>query len=220
MAHFDKSFNDFWAELALNNEKSWFDKNRKRYEADVKKPWEAFISDVLAGVREFDDVDELPVNKFVSRINRDIRFSNDKTPYNTHVWAAIAAHGKKTMLPGYYLRLGVDGIWIGGGMHHPDKDALVKIRRGLVKDAASLHKAMNAVEFKKRWKGLEGEKNKVLPPEFKEPAKDEPLIANKGWYYMSEYGVDKLLRDDFLKFTLDHLRAGAPVNAWFKTALN
>lgn len=220
MSYFSNSFNDFWAELALNNEKSWFDANRKRYISDVKKPWEAFMTDLIEGVRQFDDINELPVTKFVSRINRDIRFSNDKTPYSSHVWAAIAKDGKKTMLPGYYIHLGVEGMYVGGGMHHPDKEALLAIRRALVKDAASFRTEIEKPDFKSKYSEIKGDKNKVLPAEFKNPAKDEPLIAHKSWYYMAHYDdVDTILRDDLLDFVLAHFRAGAPLNAWLKNAL-
>ena len=118
-AYFDQSFNDFWAELALNNEKSWFDANRGRYLEQVKKPWEKLVMDLIEDVRGWEEISEMPVAKFVSRINRDIRFSKDKTPYNTHFWALLADGGRKAMKSGYYLRIGIDGLSLGGGMFHP-----------------------------------------------------------------------------------------------------
>ena len=220
MAYFTSDFNDFWAELALNNEKSWFDKNRKRYETSVKKPWEAFVTELVERVREWEDIADLPAGKFISRINRDIRFSKDKTTYNTHVWAAIARDGKNTMLPGYYIGLGVDGIGMGGGMYHPEKDQLLSIRRHLVKNGDELHKLLGEAGFKKYWPSeLSGEKNKVLPPEFKAAAEKEPLIFNKGWHYWRQYDVDEILRDDLADWVAKHFKAGAQVNDFFKTAL-
>ena len=83
-AYFEEDFLDFFTELAFNNEKSWFDVNRKRYEKSVKDPFKAFVVDMIAGIAEFDPsiTTDLQPKDVSFRINRDIRFSKDKTPYN------------------------------------------------------------------------------------------------------------------------------------------
>ena len=220
MAYFNEDFNDFWAELALNNEKSWFDANRKRYQEVVKKPWEDFIKDLIEEARKITSIDDLPVGKFLSRINRDIRFSNDKTPYNTHVWAGIAQHGKKTPAPGFFIGIGVEGISFGGGMYRPDKPELTLMRRAIMKNPNELHKLLDNPKFKKHWGGeLNGDKNKIFPPEFKEAAKAEPLIANKGWHYWYKGEVDDIAREDLIEWVIEYFKAGQPVNLFFQNAL-
>lgn len=220
MAYFTQDFNDFFAELTLNNEKSWFDTNRKRYQTSVKEPWEKFLLELIDQVRKLEPIDQLPAAKFGSRINRDIRFSNDKSPYNNHFWAAIVRSGKKDNRPGYYVRLGVEGMNIGGGYYYPDKEELISIRRAIKKDAVSLNKIINSTQFKKYWGGeLFGDKNKILPAEFKEAAKEEPLIANKGWHYWKDYDVDVILSKDLIERIITAYKAGQPLNRYLTNAL-
>lgn len=219
-AYFDEGFIDFFSGLALNNERSWFDVHRKEYKDKVKKPFDSFITDLLEEVRKFDDIDDLPTGKFQFRINRDIRFSKDKTPYTTWVSAAIVKEGKKDNRPGYYLRFSVDGVSLGGGMYHPEKNQLSSIRRSLATDSSGLHKLLANKKFTAMWgnKGLQGEKNKVLLKEFKEAAESEPLIFNKGFHYWQEYQIDEVLRDDLLIWVVKHFKAAKDVNAYLKKA--
>ena len=220
MAYFTPAFNKFMKGLSKNNNKDWFDENRKTYQNEVKKPWENFLTDLINGIREFDDIDDLPLNKFTFRINRDIRFSKDKTPYNPWVSAAIMRSGKKDPLPGYYIRLGIDGLDLGGGMHHPDKEQTKAIRQAIMEDGKRLHKLIKAKAFVDLFDGeLHGEKNKVLPKEFKEAAQNEPLLFNKAWHFWKNYPAKELLRDDLLKFVVKHFKAANKVNAFFKDAV-
>jgi len=84
MAYFTKEYLDFFQELEKNNSKEWFDKNRKRYENHVRKPMIALVEDVVSSMQEHDSGFNPDPKKCVGRINRDTRFSKDKTPYNTH----------------------------------------------------------------------------------------------------------------------------------------
>ncbi|MCB0770562.1 MAG: DUF2461 family protein, partial [Flavobacteriales bacterium] len=80
MAHFTSDFNQFYKDLAKNNNKEWFDANRKRYEMSVKKPFLDLVSAVIAKVGKVDKNVRIEAKEAIFRINRDIRFSKDKTP--------------------------------------------------------------------------------------------------------------------------------------------
>lgn len=95
----------FLNELSENNHKSWFDANRRRYE-DVKEGFMEFTDKLIVGVAQFDARCEgLTRRDCTYRINRDIRFSNDKRPYKTHLGAYICPQGKKSGYAGYYFHL-------------------------------------------------------------------------------------------------------------------
>src|SRR6056300_1464554 len=100
-----KEYFDFFAELEKNNNKEWFDKNRKRYAKHVKEPFKKLVSDLITEVSFIDsDIATLEPKNAIFRINRDIRFSNDKTPYKTFNGAVIAPKGKKDhTTPGIYV---------------------------------------------------------------------------------------------------------------------
>ena len=131
MNYFSSEFNDFFKGLAPNNHKEWFHDNKKIYERAVKKPFDLFLTDLIRNIREkYDPSLDVEVKNVKFRINRDIRFSKDKSPYKMHVSAAISKAGRKdTQLPGLYLQIGVGEIWLGGGIYKPDKQNLSKIRQ-------------------------------------------------------------------------------------------
>jgi len=85
MSYFTQDFIDFFKELSQNNHKEWFHANKKRYEASVKNPFYALLGDIIKEFQKEDPLMNLEVKNAVARINRDIRFSKDKTPYNTTV---------------------------------------------------------------------------------------------------------------------------------------
>lgn len=103
MKYFTPEYINFFNNLEKNNSKIWFDENRKLYEESVKKPFNSFISELILEILQFDDSIDIHTKNAIFRINRDIRFSKDKTPYNTHKRAALVKGGRKSPYPGYYL---------------------------------------------------------------------------------------------------------------------
>ena len=95
MAYFTKDFIDFFKELAANNKKEWFDSNRQRYEKSVKQPFAEFVQEMIDRIQPDGPAVYISTKDAIFRINRDIRFSNDKTPYKTYMAALVSAKGKK-----------------------------------------------------------------------------------------------------------------------------
>ncbi|MDQ2752178.1 MAG: DUF2461 domain-containing protein [Bacteroidota bacterium] len=120
----------FLKNLKKNNSKEWFDANRKSYEA-ARADFINLIHEALQiHSKKDEDVASLNAKETVFRINRDIRFSKNKTPYKTHFAAGFGRGGKKSMYAGYYLHIepGNNSI-IGGGVWMPEADVVKKIRQ-------------------------------------------------------------------------------------------
>ena len=186
MSHFTEEYHKFFTGLKKNNKKEWFDKNRKVYENHVKEPFRGFVEEMI--VRIHADNPDVLINtrEAIFRINRDIRFSKDKTPYKTHMSAIISPGGKKAKEdPGIYFQLGVNGIRIYSGIHLPDKENLEKMRRAIANNADEFASIINDKKFKTKFGEILGEKHKRIPPEFKEAAEKQPLLANKNFYVMA-----------------------------------
>ena len=216
---FTQDYIDFFTELAFNNEKAWFDKNRKRYEASVREPFRAFTEQVIAGVQKFDPtIGDLQPKDVMFRINRDIRFAKDKTPYNTWLSAAIVAGGKRhsRMHPGYYFRFAVDRVDIGGGLFHPDTDTLMQVRRKIATDPKVFRQLLDAEKFKQVWGELRGEDSKVIRKELKQAAEVEPLIRRTSYTYWLEKPEQTILRDDLLEYLLGLYKNGQPLNDYLQ----
>lgn len=133
--HFSPAFFKFLKGLAKNNTRDWFTANKKAYETDVKAPMMQFIADLkpkMARISKHIDVDPKPVGGSMQRMNRDTRFSKDKSPYKTNVGAMFPLTGAGDLMLGYHISLLPDdkgpqikayvGIW------EPDGPTIEKIR--------------------------------------------------------------------------------------------
>ncbi len=113
---------NFLNELSTNNNKEWFDSNRKTYEV-CRKGFTALVSSIIGGISKFDsDLNDVETKQCVFRINRDLRFSKDKTPYKTNFGALMGANGKKTEGTGFYIHLSPEQNFAGSGVYMPPAD--------------------------------------------------------------------------------------------------
>ena len=118
----------FLTELKFNNSKDWFDANRGRYQA-LRQEFIAFMGGVIQGVARTDpSVADVRAQDTLFRINRDVRFAHDKSPYKTTFSAAISPGGRHSTLPIYYLQLGADESMVAGGVYQPQPADLRIIR--------------------------------------------------------------------------------------------
>lgn len=215
MAYFTQDFLDFFAELGANNNRDWFHDNKKRYEKSVKDPFKAFVSDLITEVGKVDKDVNIEAKDAIFRINRDVRFSKDKSPYKLQVSAVVSKHGRKDhSYPGLYLQLSADALHAGGGCYMPPKEELWRLRDGISRDPKAFRKLIENAAFKKQFGTLKGEKNKVLPKEFKEAAANEPYIFNKQFYYMAERPGTDALSEGFMAQVMEMHKAGRPLQKW------
>lgn len=220
MAWFTPDFNAFFKELAKNNNKEWFDANRKRYEGSVKRPFEAFVADAIARIARHDKAVRIAPKEAIFRINKDIRFSKDKTPYKLEASAIISPAGRKDhATPGIYFAFGPEAVKFYGGAYQPEKDQLERIRTAIMRDGRGFRKVVDAKVFKQVFGGVQGEVNKVLPPAFKAAAANEPLIANKQFYVGVERPAKLVTDAKLMDAFMDHYLAMCPFNAWLANAM-
>lgn len=217
MAFFDPDFLQFFMDLAGNNNKDWFDLNRKRYESIVKDPFKNFVTHLIHKIAatepEFKDVE---ASACIFRINRDIRFSNDKTPYKLNVSAVVAPEGKKSKaVNGVYFELGPEHMRVYGGVYEIDKEDLLTVREGIAADPDTFKKLYSDPKFKKVFGTILGDKNKVIPKELKNAAEKEPLLYNKQWYFYAEFPAETVLDSKLDQIILDCFEAGKPIEKFF-----
>jgi uncharacterized protein (TIGR02453 family) len=212
----------FLYELSQNNNKDWFERNKKRYEAVVKKPFEAIVTAIVERLKTFEPAfAALQAKDCIHRIYRDTRFSADKNPYKTHVSAVFTPRGKQSMeYPGYYLHLEYGNLMLGGGAYFLDKEPLHKVRTAIAQDPGTFRQLLEAPAFAGQYGEIKGERNKILPPEFKEPAQREPLLFHKQFYFMAETDPENALRTDFPDFVAKAFQAALPLNQFFRQALH
>lgn len=220
MSHFDKDFIAFFKELRQNNNKEWFDENRKRYEKNVKNPFKTFTQALIDVISQEDPNLLIEPKNAIFRINRDIRFSKDKTPYKGHYSMALSKGGKKNYAyPGIYLEFNPEVIKIYGGVFGLDKDQLNAIRQEILYNPSDFKKAINDNDFVKHFETISGEQNKRIPKDYVEIQEDIPQIANKQFYYFAKLPIKTILQDDLIDIIMQHYKAGAPVRDFLKRNL-
>jgi uncharacterized protein (TIGR02453 family) len=191
---FTPDFLQFYRELAANNDRDWFHANKKRYEQSVKQPFEIFVAELIVRMKQTDPKLELAAKDAIFRINRDVRFSKDKTPYKLCSSAIITKGGKKdTVSPGMYLELGPEKLAVYGGIYMPDKEQLAAVRNHIASNLSQFSKLLDDSEFKATYGTLRGEQNKILPKELQEAAKKQPLMFNKAFYFYSHLPAELTL---------------------------
>lgn len=221
MAYFTQDFLDFFKELAANNHKDWFHANKKRYEKSVKEPFKVFVQDMINKAAVEDDRFAGEAKDAIFRINRDIRFSKDKSPYKLQMGAVIAPGGRKEGMgiPGMYLELSPAHFRFYSGVYMPEKEVLHNIREYIMKHSKELDKLVSDKEFSSRFGELRGEKNKVLPKEFKAAAEEQPFLFNKQFYFFAELPAETILRDDFSEVIMEHFEASQPMRQFLTKAI-
>ena len=212
-SYFNQEFLDFFIDLSQNNNRDWFHANKKRYEEFVKDPFYRLVGDLIEEVKAREPGMEQEVKKAVFRINRDIRFSKDKSPYKLHVGAVIGRGGRKNMnIPAMYVHFSADSCHVGGGLWSPDKDLILNIRNHMASNPDKVKELVADKDFKKYFKEIKGQSNKILPKELKEPAIETPLIFRKQWYYMSDLPAETLVqKKGLVKYIMKNYEAG---QAW------
>lgn len=222
MEYFSKEFNDFFKDLSKNNKTEWFHANKKRYEEFVKEPFEEFVAEMISQMQKEDsDINILPKDA-IFRINRDLRFSKDKKPYKEWVSAVISKFGKRDKsYPGIYFHIGTEGLMLGGGMHRMEKEDVDKVRRHIQKNSAEFTRLIEDKKFKKVFGDLKGDRNKVLPEEYKKDAEKQPYLFNKAFFFLAEYKDPKvILRDDLAEFMMSHYKSGKDLSNFLKKAVS
>ncbi|GJM30550.1 MAG: TIGR02453 family protein [Cyclobacteriaceae bacterium] len=221
MAYFTDDFLQFFRDLEKNNHKEWFDENRKRYKTSVKDPFYSFVDHMIGLINHYDPTVQISAKDAVMRINRDIRFSPDKTPYNVHYGAIISSAGRKNKsIPGLFIRFSPEYLGVFGGAHGIDKNQLQKIRNAIAEDLQGFSSLVNQSEFKTRFGEIKGEKHKRIPPEFKLAFDREPLIAHKEFYYVARLDPGLITEANLPATLMEYWQAANPVREFLIRALN
>ncbi len=154
----------FLKDLKKNNNKPWFDANRKQYE-NAKADFASLVDALIAAIATFDQtVSNLKAKDCMFRINRDIRFSKDKSPYKSNMGAYINPGGKKVNTPGYYFHCEPGKSFAAGGLYVPEATDLAKVRQEIDYNFDEWQKIVTAKSFKKSFSGVDGIEVLSRPP--------------------------------------------------------
>jgi uncharacterized protein (TIGR02453 family) len=221
MAFFTEETLEFWRGLARNNSKTWFDAHRSDYETHLKEPYHRLAVALVDRVRKGQPEYLVDPKKAVYRINRDVRFSKDKSPYKTELGITIGRSQKHDgEWPTYTTRLGINGLAIAGGMYAPPTDLRDGLRRYVGEHSAELRELQAESSFTDVFGELVGEAHKRPLPDLKDAAESEPLVLNTQWVFWTNFEDPEIILDDQIdEIIFDHWDVARPIAEFFKEAI-
>jgi uncharacterized protein (TIGR02453 family) len=213
----------FLDDLKKNNNRDWFQDNKKRYEI-FKKNYHQLVSDFLDVMKPLDpSLELLEVKNCTFRINRDIRFSKDKSPYKSHLGVWMSAGTKGLNRAGYYIHIEKGASFIAGGFYSPEAEDLKKVRKEIAFFHDDLEVILKDKNFKKEFGSLDVNENNSLknPPRGYE--KEHPAIEFlklKSFTATQKYDIDEVTKKDFVAKMSQKLIALKPLNEFINRALD
>ena len=215
----EKATIKFLSELAVNNNRDWFQTNKKSFDAAQANLVE-FSGYLIGEIGKFDDavigIDPLSC---VFRIYRDVRFAKDKSPYKTNLGTYISPGGRKSMQPGYYLHVHPGHSFIAGGKHIPDGPETLKIRNAIAANTDEFLKIVEKKSFRETFGEMRGDRLKSAPKGFDPDHKAVEYLKLKEFMAFQELPDEVLTSAEFPKSLVPTLKQMYPLIAFVRKAL-
>lgn len=205
MDHISTQNLEFLVELGINNNREWFTANKKRY-TKAHEEMVSFAEELMAEMKKHDNLVDMSGKKSLFRIYRDVRFSEDKSPYKNY-WAGSMTRDTPYLRGGYYFRIEQDKSFIASGFWNPNASDLKLIRDHISLDPEPLRKILASKDFIETFRELEGEQVKTAPKGY---SKDDPaidLLRYKQMIVTKPYSLKEMTSSGFTKKMVnDYLR--------------
>ena len=214
MEHISQSTFDFLKKLKKNNNREWFNANRPQYEA-AKAEFEKFIQAVIDSITRFEPILKgLEASSCIFRINRDIRFSNDKSPYKAHMGAFIVKGGRKNgdKFAGYYVHIEPGASMIAGGAYVPPAPWLNAIREKIDQEPEKFIKILKQKDFVLVFGELQGEKLKRTPKGYAQDHPHAELLKHKSYLVVNSPTDKEVMDPGYLNHVISVAKAMKPLN--------
>jgi len=187
----------FLKELVQNNNREWFQENRKRYD-DSKADLEKLVAYLITEVSQFQDLGNLQVKDCVFRINRDVRFSKNKDPYKSNLSAGIGPGGRSSGKIDYYLHIQPNGqSFLGGGMWDPSTEQLARYRQEIDYNAHELKVIVHDQKFREHFPEIHGSVLKTSPKGYPKDHPEIELLKRKELFFVHKYSDKDVTSKDF-----------------------
>ncbi len=212
----------FLRELEKNNNRDWFNKNKDRYEAQVREPALELIRTMAPRIEKLSKylvASDRKVGGSMMRPYRDVRFSKDKSPFKTNVGIQFRHEaGKDVHAPGLYFHVDPKSVFMGAGMWHPDGSALKQIRAAIDADPRGWKRVSKAKKLLDVWQ-FEGESLKRAPKGY-DP--EHPLIEDlrrKDHIAVLNLKKSDITRADLPDFLVKQFALTKPFMAWLTKSI-
>ncbi|NRS89250.1 uncharacterized protein (TIGR02453 family) [Flavobacterium sp. 7E] len=213
---------EFLDDLKANNNRDWFIANKKRYEI-FKKDYHQLVAAFLDIMKPLDpSLEMLEVKNCTFRINRDIRFSKDKSPYKSHIGVWLSSGAKGNNRAGYYVHIERGASFIAGGFYSPLPDDLKKVRKEIAFFHEDLEEIINNKIFKKEFGTFARNEKSTLKNTPRGYDKEHPaieLLKLKSFEVLQKFDINEITQEDFVTKKSKKLLLLKPLNEFMNRAL-
>ncbi len=208
----------FLRDLKRNNNREWFLEHKQTYETKVKGPMVDFILALQPEMKKI--APEIEVSpKSIFRIYRDVRFSQDKSPYKPHVSASFDPRNLRNMAAGLYIHVEPNRLMIAGGLYHPDSGQLLAVRNRIASRHRKLRGIIGSSEFKRLFGKLEGEQLSRMPRGFAEDHPAADLLRYKQYLAWVELPASVAKTSKLLPESVKYFKGMIPLIRFLNAAL-
>ncbi len=210
---FSKEGIQFFRRLKRNNKRDWFEKHKGEFEEKVKIPMQSFITALQPAFAHFAPEFDLNPRRSIFRIYRDIRFSQDKTPYKTHIAAHFVLRGKAKGFvgSGYYLQIGHGEVYVGGGIYIPEGEQLKRIRKDIAAHGNEFLSIVENRRFKRLFEPFEWSKLQHIPKGYDETHPMAKWLKCKQFFVGVSWPESKCYHTKFVEETAAICEALTPL---------
>jgi uncharacterized protein (TIGR02453 family) len=182
----------------MSNNKAYFDAHRRQYEDEIKAPLVALLADLET---------EFGPARRVSRPNRDIRFSADKSPYKLNIYADVKSGG--------YVALNAEGLVAAGGRYMLEDAQLKVLREAIAADRSGKEVVALVAALRKKGYEIDGQELKRVPPPYPQDHPRGDLLRHKYLIYWKRWPVEAWIATPKARAKVAQVwRDGAPLHAW------
>ena len=202
----------FLRNLERNNRREWFQPRKEIFDTAVKAPMVALVEEINRGLARFAPEYITNPSQAIYRIYRDTRFSNDKTPYKTHIAASFRKRGyDKHAAGGLYFSASHKEVEVAGGVYMPGPEQLRAIRGHIESNHAEFKKLISNAKLRKLVEDLKGESLSRVPKGFDAGHPAAEFLRMKQWLFYVSLDPSIATTTSMAKEVLDRFRAMIPV---------
>jgi uncharacterized protein (TIGR02453 family) len=200
---------NFSLDLKWNNNRNWFLEHRSSYEI-AHGHFEDFISALINEISQTEPLADLTPKDCIFRLNRDLRFTKDKTPYKPYMSAYIAPGGKKSRRLGYYVHLEPGNSMLAGGLYDPDPQQLNAWREAVDHDPGLIRKIIAGDQFTRYFGQISGDRLKTIPRGYQKNHPDEDLLQLKSITVVRKVTDVQVTSKNFFQDSMDTFKVMKP----------
>jgi uncharacterized protein (TIGR02453 family) len=204
----EKASLDFLTELSENNNREWFNEHKDQY-SGAHNNIIAFADALLVEMNKHDKIETSSGKKSLFRIYKDVRFSKDKTPYNTH-WSGAFKRATKKLRGGYYFHIKPGNSFLAGGFWNPEPHDIKRIRQDIDSNYKAWERVLEDKILVKTFGKLSGQQLRLIPRGYEKEHPAANLLRRKQFILRHEFTNEEVSSPDFLYTVNDGFKKMRP----------